>query len=273
MDGFLDTTVEGVTELRVHGVSGTPPESMLNFPHPHLVAGDRRTGFYRRWWPAGRPDGEHADVPGVRHREAYAWGGLTSGGKTIALWLLLLPFSLANVAYFMLPRPEGGRRLRHAVEAALRLFALLLTGTLVNAVTRCAVDLIGWQCTAAGRACTYDTAPAWVHWIGALWPGSDSPRLAVTSLVPLVVVLLLWAAAKRTWERDERTAMPPDGVARSALPLARARLWHGGAPVGRLRAVHVGFAVGSIGLAVSMPFAGSGPGLALSLANAAVQVA
>ncbi|MFI6928312.1 hypothetical protein ACIBIZ_50890 [Nonomuraea spiralis] len=288
MDGFLDATVEGVTELRVHGVSGTPPADILNHPHPWQVAGDGTTGFYRRWWPAGQPAGEHVDVPGVRHREAYAWGGLTSGGRTIALWLLLSPFSLANLAYFMLPRPEGARpegaraegarlegarRLRHAVEAALRLFALLLTGTLVGAVTRCTVDLVGWQCTAPGRACTLDPAPAWLRWMGALWPSADSPRLAVASLVPLVVVLLLWAAARRTWERDEQTAMPRDGVARPDLLLARPRLWQGGAPVGRLRAAHVGFSVASIGVAVSMPFAGSAAGLALSLVNGVPAVA
>lgn len=273
MDGFLDTTDEGVTELRVHGVSGTPPEDMLNFPHPRLVAGDGTTGFYRRWWPGGQPAGEQIDVPGVRHREAYAWGGLTSGGRTIALWLLLLPFSLTNLAYFMLPRPEGTERLRHWIEGALRVFALLLTGTLVGAVTRSSVDLIGWQCTAAGRACTYNTAPAWVHWMGELWGADPSRRLAVTALVPFAVVALLWWIARHTWARDERTVMPANGSEHDRLLLAQPRLWHGGEPVWRLRAVHVSFAIGSIGLAVSAPFTGAPAGLALTVANAAVQVA
>ncbi|MGW0480328.1 hypothetical protein [Nonomuraea sp. NPDC003214] len=272
MDGFLDTTSRGLTELRVHGVSGTPPDQMLNHPHPRLVSGDSTTGFYRRWWPAGPPGGEQADVPGVRHREAYAWGGLTSGGRTIALWLLLLPFSLANLAYFMLPRPARGRRLRHVVEAAQRLFALLLTGTLVHAVIGSSVDLVGWQCTAAGRACTYDTAPVWVRWMGELWGAEPSRRLAVTALVPLAVVALLWLIARRTWKRDERTGMPPDGPQEAALPLARRRLWHGDVPVWRLRAVHVAYALGAIGLAVAAPFAGAAAGLALTVANGAVQV-
>ncbi|WP_049574454.1 hypothetical protein [Nonomuraea sp. SBT364] len=279
MDGFLDTTSRGLTELRVHGVSGTPPDQMLNHPHPRLVSGDSTTGFYRRWWPAGRPEGEQADVPDVRHREAYAWGGLTSGGRTIALWLLLLPFSLANLAYFMLPRPARGRRLRHVVEAAQRLFALLLTGTLVQAVIGSSVDLVGWQCTAAGRACTYETAPVWVRWLGELWGVEESRRLAVTALVPLAVVGLLWLIARRTWNRDERTAMPsggrsggsPAGSEDAALPLARRRLWQGDVPVWRLRAVHVAYALSAIGLAVSVPFAGAGR--ALTAANAAVQVA
>ncbi|MET7333115.1 hypothetical protein [Nonomuraea sp. NPDC005650] len=273
MDGFLDETRSGVTELRVHGVSGTPPEGMLNHPHPWLVAGDGTTGFYRRWWTEGRPDGEHADVPEASHREAYAWGGLTSGGRTIALWLLLLPFALANLSYFMLPRPRRGTGLRHVTEAAQRLFALLLTGTLVGAVTRASVDLVGWQCTAAGRACTYDTAPVWVHWLGALWGNEPSKRLAVTALIPLLVVVLLWWIARRTWQRDERTPVPPDGGPGADLPLAQPRLWHGEAPVWRLRVVHVCFAIASVGVAVSAPFAGTTLGLALTVANAGLQLA
>ncbi|TMR95992.1 hypothetical protein [Nonomuraea basaltis] len=273
MDGFIDRTCGGVTELRVHGVNGTPPEGMLNHPHPRRVTGGGPTGFYRRWWPTGRPVGDDADVPGVRHREAYAWGGLTSGGRTIALWLPLLPFSLANLSYFMLPRPPRGARLRHVTEAAQRLFALLLTGTLVGAVTRASVDLVGWQCTAAGRACTHDTSPAWVHWMGALWGSEPSRRLAVTALVPLLVVVLLWWLARRTWRRDEQTVIPADGVSRTRPLLARPRLWHGGAPVWRLRVVHVAFSIASIGLAVSAPFAGTPQGLALTVANGGVQLA
>ncbi|MFD0477000.1 hypothetical protein ACFQ0B_58890 [Nonomuraea thailandensis] len=272
MDGFLDETCGGVTELRVHGVSGTPPAGTLGHPHPRLVAGDGTTGFYRRWWEGERPSGDHPDVPGVRRREAYAWGNLTSGGRAIALWLLLLPFSLANLSYFMLPRPARGVRLRHVTESAQRLFALLLTGTLVGAVTRAGVDLVGWQCTAAGRACAYDTAPGWVRWLAVLWGDEPSRRLAVTALVPLLVVVLLWWIARRTWLRDERT-MPPETPAQGGVLLARPRLWHGAAPVWRLRVVHVAFSIGSIAVAVSAPFAGTATGLALTVANAGVMLA
>lgn len=273
MDGLLDETCGGVTELRVHGVSGTPPETMLNHPHPRRVAGDGATGFYRRWWPDGRPGGDDADVPGARHREAYAWGGLTSGGRAIALWLPLLPFSLANLSYFMLPRPPRGTRLRHATEAAQRLFALLLTGTLVGAFIRAAVDLVGWQCTAAGRACTRETAPFWAHRLGEVWGSEPSKRLAVTALAPLLVVVLLWWLGRRTWRRDEQTVVPPGGGHRTDVLLARPRLWHGGAPVWRLRVAHVAFSLAAIGVAVSAPFAGTPQGRALTVANAGVQLA
>ncbi|MFC7586860.1 hypothetical protein ACFQYP_26335 [Nonomuraea antimicrobica] len=246
------------------------------------MAGDGTTGFYRRWWEGGQPTGDHPDVPGVRHREAYAWGNLTSGGRAVALWLLLLPFSLANLSYFMLPRPARGRRLRRVTEAAQRLFALLLTGTLVGAVTRAAVDLIGWQCTAAGHACDSGAAPGWVRWLATLWGQEPSRRLAVTAMVPLVLVVLLWWLGRRTWRRDESTVppappvpppVPPAEGTRGGALLARPRLWHGGAPVWRLRVVHVSFSIASIGVAVSAPFAGTPRGLALTLANAAVLLA
>ena len=55
MDGFVDRRQGGVTELRVHGVSATPPDSMLQNPNVTLVSGDSTAGFYRRVWLGGRP--------------------------------------------------------------------------------------------------------------------------------------------------------------------------------------------------------------------------
>ena len=70
-----------VVELRVHGVSGTPPEALLGCPTEFLdeVAGDKSAGFYRRqpWvddaMSRGRPRAWRKVL------EAYSWGGLTSG--------------------------------------------------------------------------------------------------------------------------------------------------------------------------------------------------
>ncbi len=77
---------------------------MLGVPSVTRVAGDEAAGFYRPQDAEGHPidaDGEGSPV------EAYSWGGLTSGGKLPALWLLLTPFTLVNVAFFMAALPLG----------------------------------------------------------------------------------------------------------------------------------------------------------------------
>src|SRR3954471_15312049 len=60
--GYGDGTTGGTTELRVHGVSGTPPEATLDHPHTERVAGDADAGFYRRGW--GAAGGAQGAAPG-----------------------------------------------------------------------------------------------------------------------------------------------------------------------------------------------------------------
>src|SRR5271170_2512386 len=100
-----DTTMTGVrvTELRVHGVSGSDGPTMLEHPQAVQVAGDTVTGFYRRWSPDGPG---RLSVPWKL--EAYSWGGLTEAPLASAAWLLLAPFMMYNVAYFMLPATVAG---------------------------------------------------------------------------------------------------------------------------------------------------------------------
>ena len=122
----VDHSVHGLTQLRVHGVSGTPAAAMLAHP-PDLLereCGDRRAGFYRRWYPGGTsPDSDAGRL------EAYSWGGLTSGPASRALWLLFLPFVLVDLAHWMLPPLAAGRPDRSArlASSTLRLVALSLT--------------------------------------------------------------------------------------------------------------------------------------------------
>src|SRR5205085_4698445 len=68
-----------VVELRVHGVSGAPPEALLGCAAAFVerTAGDADAGFYRR-----RTDeiaGSAAANQWRRVMEAYSWGALTSG--------------------------------------------------------------------------------------------------------------------------------------------------------------------------------------------------
>jgi hypothetical protein len=166
----MDVSMTGppVTELRIHGVSGSDGPTMLEHPTALQVAGDGITGFYRRW----NPDGPGR--PSVPWRlEAYSWGGLTEQPLAAALWLLLAPFMLYNLAFFALPPagPDGARldhdgvgylhRDRgHAIAAAvLRLLALAATVQFVGAAVALTVSTVAWQ--AAGRA---GLLPGWMGW-------------------------------------------------------------------------------------------------------------
>jgi len=91
-------------ELLVHGVGGATPEKMLNDPRTVRITGDDTAAVYRRADDVaadtgpGDDRGRDAPVP-----EAYVWSNLTSGNGTRALWLLLLPFMVVNLAHWMRP--------------------------------------------------------------------------------------------------------------------------------------------------------------------------
>ena len=146
-----------IVELRIHGVSGTPPEEMLQTdPTQPLTADDLFrvdhdpvVAFYQRKVPPYGPD--HV-------LEAYNWSSLTSGSWVKGLWLLLVPFGLVNAAHFMLPRYRtrepsadqdqswsAGHVAQVVAEAALRLIGLVQTLVLVLAAAEVLVDLVAWQ--------------------------------------------------------------------------------------------------------------------------------
>src|SRR6266704_1167699 len=86
----------GVTELRVHGVGGSPPDAILGDLAPEQVMGDAIAGFYRTSDHRAGDAAGRLDVD--RHVEVYSWVGLTSRSKVRVLWLALLPVLLANLA-------------------------------------------------------------------------------------------------------------------------------------------------------------------------------
>ena len=144
-----------VVELRTHGVSGTPPESMLETDSVVAVDNDEYKRFFQES-SGGNP--KVADpfqhpvmIDGTEHRrlrEAYHWGGMTSGGFMQALWALLLPFSLVNLAQWMLPAPTGPRTARvvTTARALIRAIGLLLTALITAQLTVILADLFFAQC-------------------------------------------------------------------------------------------------------------------------------
>jgi hypothetical protein len=225
---------------------------MLNDPRTVRITGDDTAAVFRRAddVDAEERPAEHRDAPVP---EAYVWCNLTSGNGSRALWLLLLPFMVVNLAHWMRPTSEGHRlRTVRLYGLLVRLAGLSLTVLLVAAACEVALDLTAWQC-AGTPACA-----ARHSWLGFLSPtGSDGGwwsapgrRLALAALVPTALTGLLWYLSHRTWSAYESQPPPPqdeDGDERTdddagtgtyRAALGRPGFWYGRRLVARLRAAH-----------------------------------
>ena len=273
--------MSGVTELRVHGVGGTPPAEMLGTPAPRQVSGDATAGCWRG------PDA--ADDDGrVRHVEAYAWGGLTARSATSALWLLALPFALVNIAGWMAP-VRGNERYSGLVRVA----GLAVTGLYVAFACAAGMDFAAYQCAGADTRGTECAAAGW--WpIGVGGPAHDpAQRVLVGALAPVLLLAVLWLATRRSRQAYESFASDvprngsEDGLAQHARDgLERAGFWRGEGYAVRLAEVHLalGFAIVAYLLArtalmqagavnATAPTAAAVSTLALLLAGGAVALA
>src|SRR4051794_25053078 len=232
-------------ELLVHGVGGTTPEKMLDDPRTVRITGDDIAAVFRRADDVdaekGQRDGRTGPVP-----EAYVWCNLTSGNGTRALWLLLLPFMVVNLAHWMRPTARGRKRTVRLYGLLVRLTGLTLTVLLVAAACEVALDLTAWQC-AGTPACAEGHA-----WLGFLspevsgdgWWSQPGRRLALASLVPAALTGLLWYLSHRTWSAYEsqkpmnRGAEPDNDAITDRTALGRPGFWYGRRLVARLRAAH-----------------------------------
>lgn len=242
-------------ELLVHGVGGTTPQEMLNDPRTMRITGDHIAAVFRR---ADDVDAEHS--PDRRRDrpvpEAYVWCNLTSGNGTRALWLLLLPFMVVNLAHWMRPTAHGRRRTVRLYGLLVRLAGLTLTVLLVAAACEVALDLAAWQC--AGTAPCADRH----SWLGFLsptvsdggWWSAPGRRLALASVVPTALTVLLWYLSRRTWSDYEsqqpiERAPEPEGDG-GATALGRPGFWYGRRLVARLRAAHTAAGLITVAAAV-----------------------
>ncbi|MFD9032338.1 hypothetical protein ACFVZW_14490 [Streptomyces sp. NPDC059567] len=196
-------------ELLVHGVGGATPQDMLGDPRTVRVTGDTTAAMHRRTDDLDAEDHpeRYAERPVP---EAYCWSNLTSGNGARALWLLLLPFMVANLAHWMRPPAKGRPRLVRLYGVLVRLVALTLTVLLTAAACEVALDLTAWQC-AGSAACTEDRS-----WLGFLsaerggWWSQPGRRLGLAAVVPAALVGLLWYLSNRTWSAYE-AQRPPTG--------------------------------------------------------------
>lgn len=249
-------------ELLVHGVGGATAQEMLADPYVVRITGDETAAIYRR------PADEEAEAHPERYEdgpvpEAYCWSNLTSGNGTRALWLLLLPFMVVNLAHWMRPATNGLGRTQRLYGVLVRLLALTLTVLLTAAACEVALDLVAWQC-AGSAGCADDRA--WLGFLSAArdgWWAQPGRRLALAALVPAALVGLLWYLSNRTWSAYEALRPPTDptavgswsepeaagaddtdayeGPAEPATvrpALARPGFWYGRRLVARLRAAH-----------------------------------
>lgn len=238
-------------ELLVHGVGGTTPGEMLDDPRTVRVTGDGTAAVYRR-----AADLRAEDEPG-RFRdgpvpEAYCWCNLTSGNGTRALWLLLLPFMVANLAHWMRPPATGRGRSVRLYGVLVRLVALSLTVLLTAAACEVALDLAAWQC--AGAAACTEGRP----WLGLLaaseggWWSQPGRRLTAAAVVPTALVALLWYLSRRTWTAYEAQRPPRGEDEDGGRPaLGRPGFWYGRRLVARLRAAHTAAGLLTVAAAVA----------------------
>ncbi|MBV1948885.1 hypothetical protein [Streptomyces sp. BV129] len=257
-------TTERGLELLVHGVGGTTPEEMLGDPRTVRVTGDDTAAVFRRAEDVPDAGGDAPptlDEPPGRGpvREAYVWCNLTSGNGTRALWLLLLPFMVVNLAHWMRPAAERPGRPVRLYGLLVRLAALTLTVLLVAAACEVALDLVAWQCAGA-PACA--GRHSWLAFLSPTlsddgWWSRPGRRLALAALAPTLLTALLWYLSHRTWSAYEShrplAATAEPGTDESAL--ARPGFWYGRRLGARLRAAHTAAGLLTVAAAVTLPIA------------------
>ena len=203
----------GVTELRVHGVGGTPPDAILGDLAPEQVMGDAIAGFYRS--SDHRASDEHRDVD--RHVEVFSWGGLTSRSKIRVLWLALLPFLFANLAGWMCSpatRASAWRFRLHRLAAGLCALALTVNAVLIAVMI--SADVNAYQAPRAGLAGhQWWLAPLSWHFVA----GHPARQVTLGVLVVALFVLALVWLASRSWRYE--AVRPPYRVADGQKDTAR----------------------------------------------------
>lgn len=239
---MAEPSVPGVLELRVHGVSGTPPHQMLGVDASDAgqVAGDHLTGFYR--CRKGSPYG--LKVPTFTAVEAYSWGALTSGAAGFlgwvrrAAWLTLLPFALGNLSYWARPELDVDAGTRKATAIVVRVASLLLTLLLIAGLCLVGIDLVAWQCFRGGSM-VCPSLPSVLQFLDRPPWDTTTRRVLVGSLLPLLALAGLWFLSRQSMSRYEDVLPQPVARSQKFRVLSRRRMWNGSDRTRRLQRLHL----------------------------------
>jgi hypothetical protein len=251
----------GVTEVRVHGVGGSPPDAILGDLAPEQASGDAIAGFYRSSDHRAAAGDRLAGLDADRHVEVYSWGGLTSRSKVRVLWLALLPFLLANLAGWMCSestRRSPWRFRLHRLAAGLGGLALTVNAALVAVMI--SADVFAYQTVRAGLAGhQWWLAPLGWHFIA----GYPARQVMIGVLVPVLFVLALAVLARSTWRYEAvpppcRVGDEPKGQARMVTAaalrngLADDEFWDGENSVRLVTGVHIAVAGGFLAIVLGV---------------------
>ena len=210
-------------ELRVHGVSGTPPAAMLELA-PVL---DDLRGVGKA---ATAPEVAVWRAPQAREKlRAFDWGSLTSGRPSQALWLLLVPYVFANVAGWSAVPLIGWRQ--RVVALCARVGGLAVTASFGLACYLVLADVLAAQGLVGERG----------------WPAIT---VALGAVLAALLVLVLFRATRVRLREENRDLKPweheGDPLGRAWLHHDPQRLWNSPGTIVRLRAMHLAMGLGAI---------------------------
>lgn len=254
-----------VLELRIHGVGGASAESNLETPTTLMVAGDKKAGFYRAWFPG---QGQaHAPL-----REAYCWGRFSYTAITSAVWSLLLPFALVNLASWALPSPHrvgqatelgDWRWARRVARVLLRLLGVVLTAAFM--ITLCYLLVV----IVARQAADDKTLPGWLDWYEG-WEPTHRVALALGIAVAVLIGLRIFSGYTtgkyEDWSPGKELSAP------TTMRLSEPDMWRGSETVRRQQFCHVFTALAVVLAFTALALPDGDPLADLGLAVAVIMV-
>lgn len=225
-------------ELRIHGVAGSSPESMLGLRAELTDIDVGRPDHHGGVEPAPEDVSVWGPAEVDPRLRAWSWGSLTSGRWYQAFYLLLLPFMIANLAGWMLVAQRRSEPLLRVSTFLVRAVGMLVTVVLVVSVQLVLADLVVWQ---------------WLHrtlgW--PLWTVGLGPAATAAVFLALVALTRIRlrpeAAEKDPW--DDRT----DPVGQGFLDDRQDLLWNSPGINVALRRLHLTVGLGTIALLAAWP--------------------